>query len=93
MNNEIDNNMVLTIKDIMAILQIGRATVYKLIQSGELKAAKIAGKYRTTKTAVYKYLNQAMKSTHFIMQPASSYNRDDCFNGTREIPSAERNRV
>jgi excisionase family DNA binding protein len=81
--------MILTIKDIMETLHIGRTTAYKLIENGELKAAKIAGKYRTTRTAIYEYLEKAMATDFQKKQPAW-YNHLDCFNGTREIPSAER---
>ena len=85
-----NDDMVLTIEDIMEALHIGRVTAYRLIKNGELKATKIAGKYRTTKTAINKYLEKAMSLTEFNKENSSCYNTVDCFNGTREIPSAER---
>ena len=89
MKNQIDNDMVLTIKDIMETLHVGRVTAYKLIENGELRAAKIAGKYRTTKAAIYEYIEKAM-ATGFQKKQRTWYNQHDCFNGTGEIPSAER---
>jgi excisionase family DNA binding protein len=85
-----DNDMVMTIKDVMNTLKIGRVSTYKLIQNGELKAAKIAGKYLTTKAAIYEYLNKAILSAGFEDQKAPCYNSQDCLNGAREIPGAER---
>lgn len=90
MDINIDNNMILTIKDIMGILHVGRETVYKLINKQELKAVKIAGKYRTTKNAVYKYLENAMDSTDYNKKQSQCYNTVDCFYGTGKIPDAER---
>ena len=90
MNLQNDNDMVLTIKDIMEALHIGRVTAYNLIKSGELKATKIAGKYRTTKTAINEYLENAVNMTGFNDEHSSCYNTVDCFYGTRKIPSAER---
>ncbi len=85
-----DTDMVMTIKDVMNTLKIGRVSTYKLIQSGELKAARIAGKYITTKAVVYEYLNKAILSAGFEDQKAPCYNSQDCLNGAREIPGAER---
>ena len=87
MKNE---DMVLTIEDIMETLHIGRVTAYRLIQNGKLKATKIAGKYRTTKTAINEYLENALNMAGFNDEHSSCYNTVDCFYGTREIPSAER---
>jgi excisionase family DNA binding protein len=84
-----DNDMVLTVKDVMAILHVGRITVYKLIENRQLKAAKIAGKYRTTRAAIYEYLQKAMTAEFRHNQPAC-YNQPDCVYVERQIPSAER---
>lgn len=84
-----DHDMVLTVKDVMRMLRVGRITVYKLIAGGQLKAAKIAGKYRTTRAAIFEYLQKAMGAEFRHNQPAC-YNRADCVTGERQIPSAER---
>lgn len=47
---------VLTIVDVMEILQISRPTVYKLIQKKEIASRKIGSQYRIKKTSVEEYL-------------------------------------
>lgn len=47
---------VLTIVDVMEILQISRPTVYKLIQKNEIASRKIGSQYRIKKTSVEEYL-------------------------------------
>lgn len=43
---------LLSVSEVMEILRIGRVSVYKLIQTGNLKARKVAGKYRISKSAL-----------------------------------------
>ena len=47
---------VLEIKDVRKILDIGERAVYKLLQSGELKSIKVAGKYRIPKLYLAEYI-------------------------------------
>jgi len=47
---------VLQPEDIMAILQIGKNTVYELLKSGELRSLKIGKQYRIPKTFLQDYL-------------------------------------
>lgn len=48
---------VLTPEDAMAILSIGKNTVYKLLQNGELESFKIGRQYRIPKNSLLKYIN------------------------------------
>lgn len=56
---------VMTIKDVQGALQIGRNAVYKLVETGEIRAFKIDGKsYRIIKSDLIKYVeNQFRNST------------------------------
>ena len=47
---------VLEIKDVRKILDIGERAVYKLLQSGELKSIKVAGKHRIPKLYLAEYI-------------------------------------
>ena len=49
---------LMTVKDIQSVLQIGRSTAYKLIQSGELASLRIGSIYRIPK----RYLNDFIRS-------------------------------
>ena len=48
---------LLTVKDIQDVLQIGRSTAYKLLQSGELRALRIGSIYRIPKTYLNDFIN------------------------------------
>lgn len=48
---------VLVIEDIMEILQIGRNSAYKLINSGEIKALRVGRNIRIPKVFLLDYLN------------------------------------
>lgn len=48
---------VLTVKDIMEILQIGRNSAYKLVNSGSFRILKIGKQIRIPKASLEKYLN------------------------------------
>ncbi|MDO4322784.1 MAG: helix-turn-helix domain-containing protein [Lachnospiraceae bacterium] len=49
---------VLDIKDLCAILRIGRKTAYRLLQNGEISYLKIGRKYKIPKESVIQYLRQ-----------------------------------
>ncbi len=48
---------VLVIEDIMDILQIGRSSAYKLINSGEIKVLRVGRNIRIPKMFLLDYLN------------------------------------
>jgi excisionase family DNA binding protein len=48
---------LLTVKDVQEVLQIGRSTAYKLLQSGEIRAIKIRTLYRIPKRNLVEYLS------------------------------------
>ena len=50
-------NDVLTINDIMDILQIGRNSAYKLINSGEIKSLRVGRNIRIPKVFLLDYLS------------------------------------
>lgn len=78
-----NDNKILTTKDIMELLSLGRVTVYKLITDGKLKAAKISGKYRTTTAAVFEFMENEMGSCDSENGSTLWYNQNDCYKGTR----------
>ena len=50
-------NEVLKPNDVCKILLIGKGTLYKLLDSGQLKGYKSGKNWHTTKQAVINYLN------------------------------------
>lgn len=48
---------ILTIKDIMEILQIGKSTAYDLLRRREIESFRIGTKYKICKQALIDYLN------------------------------------
>ena len=55
-----DNNDILRIEDVMEYLNIGKNTIYGLLQSGELKAFKIGKLWKIPRKAVEEYVERAM---------------------------------
>lgn len=47
---------VLTVEDLMPVLQIGRNTAYNLIRSGQIQSIRIGKKIRIPREAVLNYL-------------------------------------
>lgn len=52
------NEKILLLEDICPILHIGKTTVYKLIQSGQLPAQKIGGKWQISEDDLKAYLKE-----------------------------------
>ena len=50
------NEELLILEDICPILHIGKTTAYRLIQSGQLPAQKIGGKWQVSPDDFKKYL-------------------------------------
>lgn len=55
-----DNNDILKIEDVMEYLNIGKNTIYGLLQSGELKAFRIGKLWKIPRKAVEEYVEKAM---------------------------------
>ena len=55
-----DNNDILRIEDVMEYLNIGKNTIYGLLQSGELKAFRIGKLWKIPRKAVEEYVEKAM---------------------------------
>ena len=49
---------VLSVKQLCEILDIGKNTAYKLLQSGEIKNIKIGKVYKIPKKEVRRYINR-----------------------------------
>ena len=49
---------VLSVKQLCEILNIGKNTAYRLLQSGEIKSIKIGKVYKIPKKEVRRYLNR-----------------------------------
>jgi putative molybdopterin biosynthesis protein len=55
----IQGEEILTTKEVMGYLKITRPTVFKLIKTGQLKAAKVGRDYRIYKSDVDNFLEKA----------------------------------
>lgn len=51
----VQENMLLTTKDVMAILKIGRSTLNSMLASGELKGFKIGRNWRFSREYIEKF--------------------------------------
>lgn len=52
-------NEYLTPREVMDLLYIGKNTLYKLLNSGELKGFRIGRQWRVTRESLQKYVNRA----------------------------------
>jgi len=52
------NEEVLKIKDIAALLKVGEKTVYSMTQSGELPGFKVRGQWRFTRKDIDEWIEQ-----------------------------------
>jgi excisionase family DNA binding protein len=50
-------NKVLTLKELRSILKVSEKTILKLLNSGEIKGKKVAGRWRVLRSELYKYLH------------------------------------
>ena len=57
---------VLEIKDICAVLRIGRKTAYKLLQSGQIPYCKVGRNYKIRKDALIAYLEGRIEVIRII---------------------------
>ena len=49
---------VVSVEQLMEMLQIGQVLAYKLVKSGEIKARKVGREYKIPKVNVIEYLNR-----------------------------------
>ena len=64
---------LLLLEDICPILHIGKTTAYKLIQSGQLPALKIGGKWQIKSEDLEKYIKRSrVNQTKIHPQPLST---------------------
>ena len=49
---------ILSVKQLCEILDIGKNTAYRLLQSGEIKSIKIGKVYKIPKKEILKYINR-----------------------------------
>lgn len=54
--------MVLTVSEVAADLKVREETVYKLIQSGRLKAFKIGNRFRVMETDLNNFKEEAIEA-------------------------------
>lgn len=52
------NEEVLTIKDVATLLKVGEKTVYSMAQSGELPAFKVRGQWRFSRKDIDTWIEQ-----------------------------------
>ena len=58
---EDEDRDIMTVEDLMAYLNISRATAYKLVQSGKIKVLRIGHIYRISKESVKEYVRKESK--------------------------------
>lgn len=56
-------NTVLTIQELMEVLNIGRNSAYELFSSGAIRAFRIGSRWKIPKDAVIDYIGQWKKAT------------------------------
>lgn len=57
---------ILTIEEVMEILDVGKNSVYDLLKSGEVKAFFLKGRWKIPKKAVEEYIlsKSSLKTSH-----------------------------
>jgi excisionase family DNA binding protein len=55
---EYELNDILTVEDIMELLNIGKNTAYSLLESGEIKAFRIGRMWKIPRKSVYEYIEK-----------------------------------
>lgn len=54
-----EDSKLLTAKDLMQLLQLGRNTVYELLQLGKIKSVKVGNSYRIKPKDFHEYLQSS----------------------------------
>jgi len=53
-----ETSEIMTVEELMEMLQIGKSTAYQLLASGEIRAFRIGRKWEIPKKAVYEYIQK-----------------------------------
>jgi len=53
-----ETSEIMTVDELMEMLQIGKSTAYQLLASGEIRAFRIGRKWKIPKKAVYEYIQK-----------------------------------
>ena len=53
-----DLPLVLTVEDLMEVLNIGRNTAYEIVRSGQIRSVRIGKNYRVPRDAVEEFLKK-----------------------------------
>lgn len=53
-----ETSEIMTVEELMEMLQIGKSTAYQLLTSGEIRAFKIGRMWKILKKAVYEYIQK-----------------------------------
>lgn len=59
LSKEVTKNELLTVIEVAKILRVSKATVYRMINSGHLKAYRIGGGFRLKSTDIDKLFNDS----------------------------------
>lgn len=58
------NEEMLKIKDVAALLKVGEKTIYSMAQSGELPAFKVRGQWRFSRKDIDDWIVKQKNTTH-----------------------------
>ena len=61
--NSMQNEEVLKIKDVAALLKVGEKTIYTMVQAGELPAFKVRGQWRFSRKDIDAWIEQQKNTT------------------------------
>lgn len=53
----------LTVAEVAAIMRVSKMTVYRLVHSGELPAARVGRSFRVPERAVHEFLRKSLDAT------------------------------
>jgi excisionase family DNA binding protein len=63
---KMQNQDVLTIKEVAALLKVGEKTIYSMAQSGELPAFKVRGQWRFSRRDIDAWIEKQKNTTQDI---------------------------
>lgn len=58
-----DLNEIITIEELMKLLNIGKNTAYKLLERGEIRAFILGNKWKIPRNSVIEYINKMTYGT------------------------------
>ena len=66
------NDEVLKIKNVAALLKVGEKTIYTMAQSGELPAFKVRGQWRFSRKDIDTWIEQQKHATKNVTEESQS---------------------